>query len=118
MQWLERRGQRTAATPSTRSPRRGPHSSGAQRAAGNVHGRGFRSGTARVVRDLGGGVRRPERLQVVLPVVSRPPVRDAAEETRGERKPDREAVARSFLLAFGRPAGEQRGLVLASARVL
>jgi len=41
-------------------------------------------------------------------------VRDAAEETRGERKPDREALARSFLLAFGRPAGEQRDLILAS----
>jgi len=41
-------------------------------------------------------------------------VRDATEEPRGERKPTREALARSFLLAFGRPAEEQRDLLLAS----
>lgn len=41
-------------------------------------------------------------------------MRAAAEEPRVDRKPTREALARSFLLAFGRPADEQRDLILAS----
>lgn len=51
---------------------------------------------------------------MVFSMVPRPPVTDGETDLRGERETGRSAVARSFLLAFGRPGKEQRDFLLSS----